>query len=595
MRASFCLPEFFCYTRRCGSRLVLVEPHPSRIVLLIEGRQYGPPLSLPSEPPGHWPHRFDYKRVLVRACPFSYNIPLHPSSTRSTMNRHPLRQLAINIPIANAAGSSSRPADVKTVGQAQVPTSLQAFKTPILPELLPVIFLLVVNSTAGRIEVDHDKRHLLIGAKKCGHVHHSEESSFPALLKLGQVCRLWRRMVNTSPFLWSQINFSVLEAKETDAALFRESIKYSIMRTRNLLPLDITISLGHEVNHEEMYGQKHIPTFMEIMGNIACQQWRVRHLSADMHICSKMTAPPQSLSDMPLLETLVFRSPVNEGDNSDALIEISLNRSPLIRHLHLDGDFLLKPITQALPNLTVVRMLYRESARKKFPSVADCMSLLQFAPALETLQVDICSEDIPSPEEKVMIVSKTLRTFCLRVNDDSDEAARYLLDILNFPNLVELELDIGRSSFDDAGPHSHILGFLERCGAPLNTFTFCSEETDEEDVMSYLRLMPCLRKLRLVDVGFTEDGINALVLHGKNSEEAKKNVCPKLESLSFVDEALRPDPLESADAMAFMIMSRWLGVSGSLKEFKLPGCGWRGFASQPFIKKCIEDGLEVVC
>ncbi|KLO18573.1 hypothetical protein SCHPADRAFT_993462 [Schizopora paradoxa] len=511
------------------------------------------------------------------------------------MTRHTLRELGIDIPIANAAGSLSRPVDVKIVEHAQVPTSLQTLKSPILPELLPDIFLLVINSTAGRIEVDQDKCHLLIGAEKCGHVHHSGESSFQALLKLGQVCRLWRRMANTTPFLWSQINFSVLEAKETDAALYQESIKYSLLRTRNLLPLDMTISLGHKVEHEETYGRKHIPAFMEIMDSIVCQQWRVKYLSADIHICSQMTAPPQSLSDMPLLEKLVFRSPVNKGDNNDALIEISLNRSPLIRHLHLDGDFLLKPITQALPNLTVVRMFYRESARKKFPSVADCISLLQSAPALETLQVDICSEDIPSPDNKVDIVSKTLRTFSLRVNDDSDEAARYLLDILNFPNLVELELDIGRSSFDDAGPHTHILGFLERCGAPLNSFAFCSEETDEDDVMSYLRLMPRLRKLRLVDVGFTEDGINSLVLHGKNSEESKKNVCPKLESLSFVDAALRPDPLESADAMAFMVMSRWLGASGNLKEFMLLGCGWRGFATQSFIQRCIRDGLKVVC
>ncbi len=102
---------------------------------------------------------------------------------------------------------------------------------------------------------------------------------------------------------------------------------------------------------------------------------------------------------MPELKTLVLRSPVDDGAD-EAIIEINLNRSPLLTHLHLDGDFLLKPVTRTIPNLKIVRMLYRETFRKDFPSVEDCMLLLQFAPTLEVLQVDISSNIIPEKRWK---------------------------------------------------------------------------------------------------------------------------------------------------------------------------------------------------
>ncbi len=181
------------------------------------------------------------------------------------------------------------------------------------------------------------------------------------------------------------------------------------------------------------------------------------------------------------------------------------------------------------------------------------------------------------------ICSSTLRVFSLRVNDETDEAARYLLDSVTFPNMEALELDIGRSTTADEGPHEHIYGFLRRCKAPLTSFAFCSEETDEHDLMRYLQLMPSLQDLKLTDIiKLTEEGVRALTLRGNRTD----NLCPKLESLSFYDRTLEDDPLGSSDFLTVMLMSRWLGASGALKKFRLCGCGCAGSPSCP-LYRCV--------
>ena len=464
------------------------------------------------------------------------------------------------------------------------------------PEILLIIFEMLMHDALGDETTKLGREPVLELAKKAGHVGGEGASSVQTLLRLAHVCLHWRSVATLSPSLWCKLRYTLFGPPDDNSRIveYKTPMRLGLLFSREM-PLTLFFAAKHHGQEEdketiiEHNGKNYVDAFYSAFKPLLDAKHRWKHIRIDSHLCvSASSAETVYLCDMPLLEDLSIRSPLDLA-KEDPLFIINLNQSSQLRTLHLNGDFSLETLTTTLSKLRSIQLFYREDVRSDFPSVKDVVMLISAAPQLEVLQVDIAGDAIPA--HRIDIHSEAMKTFGLRVNDETDEAARYLLDSVTFPNLLTFEVDIGRGEEEGDGPQSHIEEFLRRSNAPLETFVLCSVEIREENIYQLLELMPQLVSLWFEDVTLTEDFIKKMTL----KKNAEKIYCPLLEQLLFRDCDITDDPIGNMDLMALMVSSRRYGVHGCLEDFTLSNSGWKGLARHGVMQACVMDGLMLHC
>ncbi|KAL5478927.1 hypothetical protein ACEPAI_2214 [Sanghuangporus weigelae] len=313
-----------------------------------------------------------------------------------------------------------------------------------------------------------------------------------APLVLTWVCRLWRSIALNTHRLWAGVMF-IREASRVDGStrlleLWMErsgALPFGVRLANIMREGEPVLSLTGRL--EESSPQTDgLKTFIDTL--LKCRKrWRVLEI----------VLPEISLA-APLLQAITQDTQVLEHV-CISLQYLGLNEEPSIydfsRNKSLKSVRLITPLVLPLPsgneiftNLTMLELHF-------CASIQDVLTWIDMAPNLTLLLVRFFmtgARRVPHPSARRVRRLPFLTSFeltCFAANPDADDPG-LLLDMLELPELIELEIEL--SHLFDSPDWPHVKNLLVRSEASLLSLSISGTPMSDRDVVECLRLSPDL-------------------------------------------------------------------------------------------------------
>uniref|UniRef100_A0A8H8CIC7 F-box domain-containing protein n=1 Tax=Psilocybe cubensis TaxID=181762 RepID=A0A8H8CIC7_PSICU len=306
----------------------------------------------------------------------------------------------------------------------------------------------------------------------------------------GAVCKTWRNVAWSSPYLWSQIPINIGPIIENNTSYF-DVVKGWFDRTGGL-PLTIYVYSKRQVSDQTRFLSYHAHATSHDLKPLATLINKHLYQCRELEIDCSGTVLPHLRGNAPILQNLRIISDVHWSqhqisdasryadlihfDNTDLQnIRVSLHRCPL-KALSVNSE----------------AITHFEGA---FTSIQEFLEILDAAPQLVE-----CSWNLIEPSRahtSVVKAHQTIKSFKLKCSTHEMEK---IFSSLALPVLSHLELDTRRTIL----PHAQIHLLLKTSTCNLTSLTLKNIQSDGEDIIAALKAMPSIRKLELLGSDFTD-------------------------------------------------------------------------------------------
>ena len=347
-------------------------------------------------------------------------------------------------------------------------------------------------------------------------------SSLSARLLFGSICRAWRGLAWSLPWMWSSISLVLDHPAPDSAGLINEWLSRSGQSALN-------IKLKCDALDEEARG-----TVLDIISVVSRFSERWSHIVLDL--------PAPCYAALRCVEgrvpLIVFVSMGLRGapDGLPDPLEM-FSVAPKLRVVHVD-KFPMHPIV--LPIAQFHLLIGYQS------DVTDTLGVLRTSPQLAWAMFKILEDPHPQMSDPNIhprpTVIPNLRLLFLTLIPTSSDMNR-LLDNLTLPNLHTLRL-ITNDTVDDVFGHSNFISFISRSACPLQFLSIdtTSMQLNDEDLLHCLEIMPSLAELDIHLEGISSETI----LNLKVTPDGDP-VLPNLQRLTITSETLVLDFIELYD------------------------------------------------
>ncbi|KAF9264539.1 hypothetical protein L218DRAFT_958248 [Marasmius fiardii PR-910] len=348
----------------------------------------------------------------------------------------------------------------------------------------------------------------------------------PQAFLLSAVCGRWREIVNSTPFLWADLGLNTWLYCDPDFPRFMRILRLFLDRSESA-PLSLTLSM-RQVEFE--------PPVIELLGVLSQIIRSCRRIDLDIPIEILEHSALQLLPSDPHLSPLQHLSlwsptdrHVNHFNQCSALtsLEIRMMRAPFRSSREWPGIKDLKISTQS-------------------EAISLIASLLEVCPNVDGLVVVAGSQSIP-PTLEIPAVTSRLKSLKLRcINCPLIPFFRYF----SLPNLLDLDICWSMNKWD----LNVFKDFLSRSGCNITYLTLSPpRKSDMDDVLSFLRLLPSIRELRLATV---RAPLHAF-LNRLSVKQGRSFGTPLLPRLTDLTLAISRQDFEE-EPLVHAVTSRWL-------------------------------------
>ncbi|KAH9474763.1 hypothetical protein JR316_0013228 [Psilocybe cubensis] len=304
----------------------------------------------------------------------------------------------------------------------------------------------------------------------------------------GAVCRTWRNVAWSSPYLWSQISINIGPILRNNISYF-DVVKGWFDRTGEL-PLTIFLYSKREVFDRTLSLTDRTHSTSDELKSLATlingHLFQCRELEIN---CSR-TVLPYLRGNTPILQRLRVTSdfPWSSYHNCEYSGVFHLDNTQLHNIRVYLNRCALEAISIDWKNVTHFEGAVI-SMQQIFDILAACPLLIECSLNL----INSFGELIPSN----LKANQTMKSFKL------ESETGYMSNILvsmEFPVLSHLELNTRGTIL----PHAQIHSFLKKSTCNLTSLTLKNIQSDGEDIIVALKAMPSIRKLELLGSDFTE-------------------------------------------------------------------------------------------
>ncbi|KAI5122522.1 hypothetical protein M0805_005250 [Coniferiporia weirii] len=332
-----------------------------------------------------------------------------------------------------------------------------------------------------------------------------EPSVHAAPILLCRVCKQWRDLAERTPELWSSISLFLLRPYAIASQAYEKWISRS-----GSCPMLIKVVVL--VCPSDPRWTKHLRPLTDFMHNISRQshRWLIADISVPGHYMEKLLA-----NEAPILQKLILRDPLVDsgGDAATRPWEhvFRLSAAPALR------QFILKQPLRIIPNNShPITSIHFDAF-----SLHQVTVLFNGCPQLEDLNISFKSEvRFCAPG---LWTFPRLRTLVISLHYHNSKEMAKFLDHLCLPAVRSLTINGLRSA-----RHLHLVRLLDHTDGGLQDLTLLNISTCDSEVFEYLKRVPLLKSLHLVDShGFDIRCVQRLTwIPGGDT-----NVCPRLQNL----------------------------------------------------------------
>jgi hypothetical protein len=349
------------------------------------------------------------------------------------------------------------------------------------------------------------------------------QPSLPLLL--GSVCKAWREVAWSMPWIWSSISLKLDHPSPHSAILLDEWFSRSGQCALNISLRSIFPNLKRE------------DAVQEIIGVVARLSERWRHINFDFPWVY-YNGLRSVQGRVPLLESVSVRL-LGMFDYLGPLQIFSV--APQLRAVRCE-DFPPQGVQFPFSQLTSFSGHWQYK-------VVDCLEVLQEASQLTRARFEQTTIDwtgspatVMTPHQVLAPHLQSLRFTCV----DSDLITT-LLDNLTLPDLCELSLSVTGGWVLDFG-HLSFVSFIRRSACPLESLSLSGLHLTDDVFLHCMQVIPSLNELIIDFPGdVTNRTICNLVPH------LIPNLLPKLQTLSISSSSLVIDFIE----LHRMLSARW--------------------------------------
>jgi len=290
------------------------------------------------------------------------------------------------------------------------------------------------------------------------------------ILRLGGVCRMWRKLAWETPDLWDILYLRTgrLGCSQSVAKLLPDLVCEWLERSRNL-PLTIFYSALDSDDAAEVANE----LIVEIL-NSHSHRWRILNLTTTAHTFRRFSASIQPNQLVGLGLRLVYQLS-NPFQPPNFLMESELTPT------HLALDFPLASINVRWDSITHLTL--------RNNSIEECVDVLRRAPGLEWYNLFIYPSHKTSFIKPILHRHPRLRSLRLSTSYDIKD----FLEALNLPSLEEWTQDVHSQEL----PVAATLSLFERSGCRLKVLHLTTLPHDLEGLTTLLQAIPSLERLRL--------------------------------------------------------------------------------------------------
>ncbi|KDR86018.1 hypothetical protein GALMADRAFT_235209 [Galerina marginata CBS 339.88] len=346
-----------------------------------------------------------------------------------------------------------------------------------------------------------------------------EENSEP--LKLGAVCRAWRKIAWATPRLWTVLRFCISAA----SLPARCDLAEQWLVRSGCLPLTFYIFTPIINDDRKLPPSPDIVNSFIKLVNQYSSRWYQLRLTVPSSLLFLFCG--DSTSDSTLRTLQIFPSDWNEARS---IGHFSLNNvKPSPANVFISA-FAFNSVDIEWNHVTQVELGNLQ--------LDECFELLKRAPKLNRCKFHNFSRSLPGEEQfpvpEYTIIHHQIRIFDLTYPADSDVVS-FFCDKVRFPALVVLSC-----AFECFLPTESLVSFFKRSSCLIEQLSLDSVLfDDDDDIIVLLRAIPSLRRLELqphIWSDYSPDHLFELLASTSIADDDEDTFLPGLRSFSYYEE-----------------------------------------------------------
>ncbi|TDL20078.1 hypothetical protein BD410DRAFT_391075 [Rickenella mellea] len=402
-----------------------------------------------------------------------------------------------------------------------------------------------------------------------------------APLKLGRICRYWRKLVLSDPSLWCRLSLR-RDTAERNVSLDLEILDEWLVRSQRApLWLSMRYSATPSAYHE----------IDRVIAKIIPHYYRWQYL--ELRIPTACLSPIIStLSECPTIVKFLRLAATSPDRTGDGPLNIDLSRQSYLTDLTMYDTRL-----QLVKNHGAMHTI--RTLKLECPTVHDYFKCLDLCPSVEEVRLsfDVLIDFRPSIHPSIHTLP-SIRTLALAAYtfgyDGTMDDIGLFIECLQLPGLYELELGPGTFT-RHSEQWTYLSELLERSGHPPLKSLKIRIPIPLDEFCACLRKAPGLEVLRAPSILFVNPTLDTLT---RRLHPDQPFVCPQLRRVEL--DYCNP---VACEATAELVLRRWCGTEMDadpsdcsistvvLKIFRDNKVD--PFLYYPGIRQCIKDGLLV--
>lgn len=315
-----------------------------------------------------------------------------------------------------------------------------------------------------------------------------EPSARSAPLTLSWVCKYWREIVFQNHRLWTGLSLSNFPSRmDHNVDLVTHWLAHS-----GSLPFAIRLLFDFSPTgakpEENVAFEKLVDVLLKDPSRLSSVEMLVPDMSFTTLLPNALRERCQNVQHLGIAVQHWNPFP------SDTPVELDLSLNKSLKTVRIFTP-LIRPPKQHASNLYQLTRL----ELRLCPSLATCLAWLDLCPNLESLTVEFLSEEdatspLPVGPVRRLDLLYELKIKCLTTSSERADPG-YLLDLLELPSLLNIELDM--NSFYHRQPWPHVIDLLMRSHADISALSLTGTPMSGEEIVQCLQYSPSLFSLQL--------------------------------------------------------------------------------------------------